>query len=443
MQVTSVSFLLCFFPCFLAVYYFSPRYFRNTILCIGSLLFYFLACGGSWWKLGVLVLLTLLTFWAGQQLRRPNSGWALGVFLAVLAGVLIFFKCFDGGKWLPGGMSFYLFQMSAYLIDVFRRRFSPERSLIDYSTQILMFPKLLSGPLVQPKELYDQTHTPNFSPKRIHRGLQEVVLGLFLKVMIANRLGGLWAQAGVIGYESISTPFAWMALIAYSLRLYFDFYGYSLIAVGLGRMLGYELPMNFRDPYCAKSVSEFYRRWHITLGAWFRENIYIPLGGNRCGTVRTIFNLAVVWLLTGLWHGIGGNYLLWAGIILFCVILERLFLRDFLKRSRIISHVYTVFAILMSWLPFAIGDWNQLKIYAMKLFGMGGTAVNPSDYLTWGRQYIWLLLTGILFCMPIPGKIWENIRKRPFADLLIFVLFWVVVYFISTSAQDPFLYFQY
>lgn len=443
MQVTSVSFLFCFFPAFLAVYYILPRNLRSFVLTLGSLLFYFLACGGSWWRLSVLAVLILFTFWAGLYLRRNNRGWALGAFLAILAGILVFFKLFDGGKWLPGGMSFYLFQMAAYLTDVYRRKLTPERNLMAYGAQTVMLPKLLSGPLVSPKDLKDQNHNPQFSPKAIHRGVQEVVLGLFLKVMIANRLGGLWAQAGVIGYESISTPFAWMALIAYSLRLYFDFYGYSLIAVGLGRMLGYELPMNFRDPYCSKSVSEFYRRWHITLGAWFREYIYIPLGGNRRGTLLTIFNLAVVWLLTGLWHGVGGNYLLWAGIILFCIILERLFLRDFLNRSKIISRVYTLFAILMSWVPFAIGDWGQLKIFSLKLFGLGSAAVNPGDYVTWGRQYIWLLLTGILFCTPIPGKIWENIRKRPFADLLIFILFWVVVYFISTSAQDPFLYFQY
>ena len=453
MQVTSISFLFLFLPCFLACYYFTPRKARKAVLVLGSLLFYYLACsnlkagtffdGSGIWQLALLMVLTLLTYTFGLTLGQPGRGKLLAGYLVVLAGILVFFKCYAGGKYLPGGMSFYLFQMTAYLIDVYRRRLTPERSLVSYSSQILMFPKLLSGPIVNPKDLKDQVHSPNFNLKFIHRGIQEIVLGLFLKVMIANRLGGLWGQAAVIGYESISTPFAWLALIAYAMRLYFDFYGYSLMAVGLGRMLGYELPMNFLDPYCSKSVSEFYRRWHVTLGAWFRDYIYIPLGGNRHGTFITMINLTVVWLFTGLWHGVGGNYLLWAFFLLFFIILERLWLRKHLEKSKIWSHVYLVFVILLSWLPFAIGDFEQLKIYLLKLFNLGGTAVHTTDYITWGKQYFWLLLTGVLFATPIPGKLWENIRKRPFADLLIFILFWVIVCFISTSAQDPFMYFQY
>ena len=453
MQVTSILFLFLFLPCFLACYYLAPRSARKGIMVLGSLLFYYLAsCNpagqtlfdlGAVWRLLLLLVLTWLTYVAGLTLSHPGREKFLAVYLAVLGGILVFFKCFANGRYLPGGMSFYLFQMSAYLIDVYRRRLTPERNLMSYSAQILMFPKMLSGPIVNPRDLKDQSHSPNYNLKNIHRGIQEVVLGLFLKVMIANRLGGLWGQAGVIGYESISTPFAWLALIAYAMRLYFDFYGYSLMAVGLGRMLGFDLPMNFLDPYCSKSVSEFYRRWHATLGAWFREYLYIPLGGNRHGTAMTIFNLAVVWLFTGLWHGVGGNYLLWAFFLFVMIVIERLWLRKYLELSKVWCHVYLVFVILLSWLPFAIGDFEQLKIYFLKLFGLGGNVVHSTDYITWGKQYLWLLLTGVLFATPLPGKIWGNIRRRPFADLLIFILFWVIVYFISTSAQDPFMYFQY
>jgi alginate O-acetyltransferase complex protein AlgI len=181
----------------------------------------------------------------------------------------------------------------------------------------------------------------------------------------------------------------------------------------------------------------------VTLGAWFREYLYIPLGGNRKGSLRTILNLAVVWLFTGLWHGVGGNYLLWAGFLFLLIVNERLWLGKLLGKCRILSHVYVVFMVLMSWLPFAVGNWQALLAFLGRLFCFSGAPINPSDYIVWGSSYAGLLIVGAVFMTPLPEKLWRKIRGHWISDIVLFVLFWVVVYYISTAAQDPFMYFQY
>ena len=443
MQFNSLQFIFGFLPLFLAVYYIFPPKARNVVLILGSLAFYTFSSSGNYRPAVLLVLCTVLTFLAGLTLSRPSRGWLLAVYLLLMAALLTFFKVYDGGKHLPAGMSFYLFQMAAYLIDVYRLKFLPERNLLAFAGQMTMFPKLLSGPLMNPRQLQLQCKYITPSYDEFHEGLQELIVGLGLKVLLGNRLGGLWAQPAIIGYKSISTPAAWLALIGYAMQLYFDFYGYSMMAIGLGRMLGYSLPRNFNDPYAAKSVSEFYRRWHVTLGSWFREYVYFPLGGSRKGKLRTVLNLAVVWLLTGLWHGVGGNYLLWAGFLCLLIINEHLWMGKLLKKTHVIGRLYTAFVILLSWIPFAVGDWNQMLVFCGRLFGFCGEALNPRDFILWGRDYVGILAAGVVFATPLPRKIWEKVRYSTAADIVLFVLFWVVVYYIATAAQDPFLYFQF
>lgn len=441
MQFNSIGFLFCFLPLFLTLYAVFPWGKRHVPLLLGSLIFYTFSSSGNYWWVALLVACTVLTYLAGLTLRKTGRGALLGLYLLGMAAALIFFKLWQGGKYLPAGMSFYLFQMAAYLIDVYRQRMAPEKNILAFGAQMTMFPKLLSGPIVSPAQL--QQRPSGQLLHNIRDGLESLILGLGMKVLLANRLGGLWAQAAVLGYESVSTPGMWLALLAYAMQLYFDFYGYSLMAIGLGKMLGYDLPANFAHPYGSRSVSEFYRRWHITLGAWFREYLYIPLGGNRKGFCRTILNLAVVWLFTGLWHGVGGNYLLWAGFLFLMVINERLWLRKILRKSALLAHVYLVFVILLSWVPFAVGDWDQMVIFLGRLFGFWGKALNPLDYLEWGGSYMGILLPGVLLMTPYPEKLWKRIRNTTLSDVLLFALFWAVVYFIATAAQDPFLYFQY
>ena len=443
MQFNSIPFIFCFLPVFLLVYFCIRPELRSACLVLFSLFFYGLSAGDQLWWVPMLVAVAMFTYGLGRRLTKRPGPLALGLGLTVLAGILIFFKIFEGGRYLPAGMSFYLFQSAAYLIDVYRGRIRMDGPVLRFLEELLLFPKLLSGPIVAPDRLRQQSVACPRSFDNIREGLLTLIVGLGLKVLLANRLGGLFGQLSVVGYRDISTPFAWMALISWAMQLYFDFYGYSLMAIGLGKMIGYDLPENFRDPYASRSVSEFYRRWHITLGAWFREYLYIPLGGNRTGTFRTILNLAVVWLFTGLWHGLGGNYLLWAGMIFFFVVNERLWLGGLLKKTRVLCHLYTVFAILLTWVPFAVGDWNDMLSFAGRLFGINPGAFNPTDYLIWGREYWPVLLAGVIFATPWPGKLWNRLKAGPIADVFCFVLFWVVVFFIATSAQDPFLYFAY
>lgn len=443
MQYNSISFLFHFLPLFLAVYYIVPIKLKNSVLLLGSVVYYYFAVSSTPWALGMLLGITVAAYVLGRIIGSGRGALAFWPAIIALLGVLIFFKCYDGGKHLPVGLSYYLFQISAYLISVYRGSIRSERNVVRFGSQIMMFPKLLSGPLADPGELMGQTAHRSFSMAEFNAGLQELIVGLALKVMLANRLGGVWAQAVVVGYESISTGFAWLALITYAMKLYFDFHGYSMMACGIARMLGFHLPRNFDSPYASKTVSEFYRRWHITLGMWFRNYVYIPLGGNRKGTGRTILNLLVVWALTGLWHGVGGNYLLWAGILVTFIILERLVLGKFLNKTYVLCHLYTVFVILISWVPFAIGDFGQMTTFMGRLFGLSGQTINAADYVYWLKEYAWLLAAGVILATPLPRKIWERIRGCWLVDLVLFVVFWCCVYLISTSAQDPFAYFQF
>lgn len=393
--------------------------------------------------IGILLGWTIATYWIGYRLERKKQTRMLALSLVGMGATLFFFKIWKHGSLMPPGISFYLFQMAAWMIDIYRGTVKSEKNFVTYTGKLLMFPKILSGPLAEPRKLDRQEASWNHPGSKFYRGIQELVLGLTMKVLVADRMAGLWSQAGVIGYESISPAFAWMALLAFALQLYLDFWGYSLMAMGLGRMIGFKLPRNFDDPYCSRSISEFYRRWHITLGAWFRNYIYIPLGGNRKGTARTLLNLAVVWLLTGLWHGIGPGYLIWAGFLLFFILNERLWLGKILQKSKLFSHVYTVLVILLSWIPFAVGDVEQMITYVGRLVGCGGTTLNPLDFWVIGKEYIPMLLGGALLATGYPGKIWRKIRKSRISDGIILILFWLVLYGIATMEQSSFFYFQY
>ena len=439
MQFNSIAFLFYFLPLLLAAYYIFPRKLRSAVLLCGSLVFY--AFAGGIQPVLMLLCCTVLCYVAALTLEGHRAKIRLAIYLSALLLILGFYKWFEGGHYLPAGMSFYLFQLAAYLIDVYRGKVEPQGSMITFASRITMFPKLLSGPLVKPSFLHDTETKPTAS--RFREGIHLLILGLGLKVILANRIGGLWAQAGVAGFDVISTPAAWLALAAFAMQLYFDFYGYSLMAMGLGKMLGFDLPRNFDDPYISKTVSGFYRRWHMTLGLWFREYVYIPLGGNRRGTWRTILNLAIVWLLTGIWHGTGGNYLIWAGFLFLLIVNERLWLGKWLEKSRILCHIYLIGVILLSWVPFAVGDFDQMILLLGRLFGCGATAANPQDWMQWTGDYAGLLIAGVILATPVPKRLWEKIKDTSLADILLVVLFWVAVYFVSTAAQDPFLYFRY
>ena len=441
MQFHSIPFLFLFIPVFFGVYYAVPAKMKCWVLLLGSVLFYGINVWQTPWAILLFMLITLLVYFTARVVER-GSKWMLWPVAGTLLGVLVFFKCFLEGVLLPVGMSFYLFQLGAYLMQLYHGKMKAEQNLLHFATGIWMFPKLLCGPLLDPTELQRHVVAPQIKLSVIHDGLQELVVGLGIKVILANRIGALWAQAGVVGYGAISTPYAWLALICFALRLYLDFYSYCIMACGLGKMLGFSLPQNFDTPYAASSIRSFYRRWHITLGLWFRSFVYIPLGGSRCSKGKTALHLALVWLLTGLWHGFGGNYLLWAGFLGGLVILERFWLGKWLDKLPALGHGYTVFAILLSWVPFAIADWGQMLCFLGKLFGVG-QAVNPWDFLSKLHRFAPLLLLGILIATPWPKRWFERVRGHWAVDILLMLVFWLSIFYISTFAQDSFAYFQY
>lgn len=264
-------------------------------------------------------------------------------------------------------------------------------------------------------------------------------------MLLADRLAILWHDIQTVGFESISTPLAWMGAFGYSMQIYFDFYGYSLMAVGLGQMLSFSLPENFNMPYMAKSVRDFYRRWHITLGRWFRNYVYIPLGGSRKGIVRTLFNLFVVWLLTSFWHGGSLNYFIWGMSLFAFIALERVLDKGKrLEKSRLFSHVYVLFVIPLTWMCFAITNLGDLRIYFERLFGITtGDAVNATDFIRKIEDYGVLFLVSFFACTPLLKRVFDRFKDTIVGMLLLAVLFWCSVWQIMVEGNNPFMYFRF
>ncbi|MGN1145037.1 MAG: MBOAT family O-acyltransferase [Acetatifactor sp.] len=450
MVFSSFEFLFRFLPFFLIIYYIAPRKCKNHILFAGSIIFY--AVGDAEYVL-LLLWCVLVNYLAvrvmGGAAVKERTGWKKLLFILTLCydfGVLFLYKYSGIVGELPLGISFYTFQIAAYVIDVYRGRIPVEKSFVRLGTYLTMFPQLISGPIVNYSEVRQALGQRRVMPEDFEDGLKTLIIGLGAKVIIADRIGILWNNVQMIGFDSISTQLAWLGAAAYSLQLYFDFAGYSMMAMGLGKMLGFQIPANFRQPYMSKSVSEFWRRWHITLGRWFREYVYIPLGGNRKGRARTFLNLLVVWSLTALWHGAESNYLIWGAMLLFLLVIEKLFLQPCLERSRVLGHVYVLFVIPLTWMAFAITDIGQLGLYFTRLFpfaGQMGNTVNALDYVRYGKEFLPLFLLGILFATPIPATFYQRVKEKWLGSIAVVVILMLSMYYLAVSVNNPFMYFNF
>ena len=471
MVFSSIAFIMYFMPVFFLVYYILPASYKNAWLFLASLGFYYYGVRGNPGYLLLMIMSVVVNFVAGklievQKTKRARKAW-LVVGIVYDLGWLILFKYLGflienlnalfGAMhvkvqletWnliLPIGISFYTFQIISYLVDVYRRETKAEKSLISLGTYLCMFPQLIAGPIVNYHLIQEQLHKRKHSMVKVESGLKVFALGLAYKVLLANRVGHLWTEVTAIGYESISTPQAWMSIVAYSLQLYFVFYGYSLMAIGLGRMMGFDFPQNFNNPYMAVSMTDFWRRWHMTLGGWFREYVYIPLGGNRGGFAKTVRNMFVVWLLTGLWHGASWNFVLWGLLLFVLLFVEKAGLGKVLERHKALGHIYMILWIPLSWLVFVITDLSQLGIYLQKLFpffGSTGTVLFQGDYLKYGKTYGIYLVLGILFATGVQEKLLKKNKNRLWVILLLLALFWASVYCMYLGMDDPFLYFRF
>ncbi len=436
MDFCSFPFLFRFLPLFLLAYYLLPDKCRNLVLFIGSLIFYaFISIPCTL----ILLIIVELNYLIASKMPHGRSILSLGIILNVL--LLVFFKI--GPVSMPG-ISFITFGMIAFLVDAFRKT---EGDYPVFRTYAIMFPKLISGPITRYEELKPALTGKRHLYENVEGGLELFVLGLSYKVLLADRIAGLWNNIQTIGFISISTQLAWLGAVGFSLQLYFDFQGYSLMAIGLGKMLGFEFPDNFDSPYCSRSISEFYRRWHMTLGRWFKDYVYIPLGGNRRGKVRTTLNLLIVWLLTGLWHGIGWNFVMWAGFLFFFIALEKLFLGKILEKSRIISHLYTLLLIPVSWMFFAITNAEEVWIYISRMFApivnSVGINVYAQDYIKYGKIYGPFIAAAIIFALPWPERLIRRFTGKWPVILLMLLLFWLSAYEISINSNNPFMYFKF
>lgn len=471
MVFSSLTFLFAFLPIFLVLYYCSPAKYRNGLLFMGSLVFYGI---GEPLYLCLIICSVLVNLGIGLLIDRSGrlSGKRLWLITGLLYnfGLLFFFKytnffleningvlrlCHSSTQLklleltLPLGISFYTFQIVSYIIDVYRGKVKADHSVISLGAYLCMFPQLIAGPIVVYSDIRRELHERTITIHNLDDGLKTFILGLGFKVLLANRVGTLWNEVCTIGFESISTPLAWLGSLAYSMQLYFDFCGYSLMAIGLGKMLGFTIPENFHHPYLSRSVTDFWRRWHITLGAWFREYVYIPLGGNRKGRIRTIVNLGIVWLLTGFWHGAAWNFILWGVFIFLLEILEKNLLLPVLNHksiaAHIFSHIYMILYILVSWTIFAISDFNQLAMYLARMFpffGMGHT-LNSYDFVKYLTDYGVLLICCILFCTAGPEKLYHRFKNKLGGIVIALIIFWYSVYYLAIGMNNPFLYFRF
>ncbi|MCR4763004.1 MAG: MBOAT family protein [Lachnospiraceae bacterium] len=456
MTFTDFDFLFRFLPVFLFVYYLAPAVVRIYVLIAGSYFFYAL------FDIRFCLILLLLSLWnyalVGLVRRGNRRAFAAGVTVDVASLVLAkAFGAVGGPAWMPVGMSFYVFRMLFFLADGYRGKMKKEPTLPDSLAFFCLFPQLLSGPIMryadferssafrEPAEATGWRRRLRNIFVRLENGLTWLIFGMAAKVLLADHLRSLWNALYGIGYESLSTPLAWLGVYTYSMELYYDFWGYSLMAAGVGVMIGLPMIENFRQPYAAGGVSEFYRRWHVTLGDFFRENVYIPLGGSRNGWLKTVRNLGIVWLLTGLWHGITVNFLFWAGAVLFMILMERE-LKD--RRSRLlhlVGRLHVLVGIPLTWLMFAVSDTERLSAYFQRLFPIReavGT-VYDGDFLKYVSAYGIYLFFSLVFMIPSVYHYFERHRRTPAVTAGLTALFVLCLISLARAGGNPFLYLQF
>ena len=459
---SGLEFIFRFLPVFLIIYWIIPSRYRDALLFVGSLVFY--AFGAKLFVI-LLFLLVLVNYVLGEMVwvmpgrrRKVQQRQMLVTIVTVDVIVLIVFKILAlkvKASLLPLGLSFYIFKMISYQADLYLGRMRRRPSFMQAAAYFTMFPQIAQGPIMRFSQGWIQKPTNvrrqtvyierSVSLAKVEDGICFFAMGLGMKILIADRLGILWNEIIKIGFESISTPLAWLGAVGYSLELYFDFWGYSLMAAGIGLMLGFRFVQNFIHPYAACGIADFYRRWHATLGSWFRDYVYIPLGGSRCGTFAVIRNLMIVWLLTGFWHGGTLNFVIWGLVLGLLIVWEKFVVKGLIRRVPLIGHLHVIVLIPLTWVIFAISDLKELGIYFTRLFPFfgTGTAVNPGDFAKYMGIYWPFLTAGILLCVPVFYNlvIWK--RRNPIVIVLLAVVFWCSVYYSSISAGNPFMYFSF
>ncbi|MDY4488687.1 MAG: MBOAT family protein [Candidatus Limivicinus sp.] len=465
MLFSSLSFLYYFLPCVLIIYFLAPKKLKNSVLLLSSLFFY--AWGEP--KYVLLMLLAILCGYLFALLIERYRGRRLSRLFLILsvslsAAILGFFKYADffiqnfnavtGLSLpllriaLPIGISFYTFQLISYTVDVYRG-VPAQRSFIDLAAYISLFPQLIAGPIVRYSQIAEQLSSRRHSLDKAALGIRRFILGLGKKVLIANAMGQLCEIFRASQDKSVL--FFWLYAIANMLHIYFDFSGYSDMAIGLGKLFGFDFPENFNYPYISRSVTEFWRRWHISLGSWFRDYVYIPMGGNRVSRPRWLLNILVVWLLTGFWHGAAWNFIVWGLFFAVFLILEKLWLLKHLEKAPVLGRFYVLFTVMLSFIIFSAENMGQALSSLSSLFGAGGLPLLSAEFLYYLKSYAVLLLIAVVGATPLPRLLLQRLGIRPGGEklrnllevpALLLILALSTAYLVDGSF-NPFLYFRF
>ncbi|MBE6955988.1 MAG: MBOAT family protein [Ruminococcaceae bacterium] len=466
MVFSTPVFMFYFLVLTMGVYFMVQRRFRNLVLLVASLFFYY---WGEQEYVAIMFISTIIDYTHGVLVERfkekgniTAAKWTVGSSIFFNLALLIFFKYWDFlagslqaigipapilGIHLPIGISFYTFQTMSYTVDVYRGDARAQRSILNFGTFVTLFPQLIAGPIIKYKDLGDQIDERTTSVDKFAAGVQIFMVGLGKKLLLANNVGMLWDSYKAMAPGELTVAGAWLGIIAFSLQLYFDFSGYSDMATGLGRMFGFEFLENFNYPYISKSITEFWRRWHISLGTWFREYLYIPLGGNRCSKPRWIFNLLMVWAATGIWHGASWNYLIWGLYFFVLLVLEKFLLGKWLKKApAVVAHVYTLFLVLVSWAIFALEDFGQMSAYLRVMFGLGGVPGVNSTFIYYLTSYLPILAVAVLAATPAGKRLYQKLpatAQKVVCLVLVIAGLMVCTGYLVASTYNPFLYFRF
>ena len=462
MLFSSVTFLYYFLPIVLLVYYVVPKQLKNFVLFLASLLFY--AWGEP--KYVFLMLLSVgIGYLSGILMDKLPRKPVMMVSVSLCLLFLIYFKYTNFfidninalvkanipalNVIMPIGISFYTFQIISYILDVYYGRVEKQKNVLYLATYISMFPQLIAGPIVRYTDINAQLGERKLSGKMIAEGITRFVIGLSKKVLVANQLGELCQI--FVDSTNKSVAFYWLYALAAALHIYFDFSGYSDMAIGLGKLLGFTFMENFNYPFMSKSITEFWRRWHMSLGTWFRDYVYIPLGGNRCGAKRQIFNILVVWFLTGFWHGAQWNFILWGVYFSVLLVIEKLWLYKKLNQSKVLGRIYALFLITISFVIFNVNTIGGIGEYLKNMFFLGGGEIVNAEYAYYLKSYGVILLIAIIGATNFPKKLYELCRKNKVTSLCLVViepLVLVALLFVCTAylidgSFNPFLYFRF
>jgi alginate O-acetyltransferase complex protein AlgI len=459
--------MLLYLPVVLVVYYVTPMKWRNLWLFLVNFVFY----GWGEPKLIVLMLFSITINYINGMLigkyretDKKKAKFFLIENVVVNLALLFFFKYTNlfidtindvAGRQiieqmnisLPIGISFYTFQTMSYPIDVYRGDTNIQRNYVSFGTYVALFPQLIAGPIVRYKDIDDQLSYREHSVDKFASGVRRFTIGLAKKVLLANNVGILWDTYAAMGANELTLAGSWLGIIAFTLQIYFDFSGYSDMAIGLGRMLGFEFLENFKHPYISRSVTEFWRRWHISLGTWFRDYVYIPLGGNRKGQARQYLNIMIVWGLTGFWHGANWTFLLWGLYYGVLLMVEKRFLLERLKRApKLLTHVYVMLIVIVGWVVFQLDSISHAGMFYAAMFGFGQAGAGSPADIFYLLSFAGVLIAAIIAATPLPSKLYMKLSERTRAvttPVLILAALTICTAYLVNSTYNPFLYFKF